>query len=147
MPSLVTDQEKIQYGNDLNNVFLSFVRPAIIWKDGNKINIASDPNTYNWIYGTAEAGVTFDYQPVSGVFDISISWGAPNNFNQGELRPNIDGGTCQIDMLDDAYNFLSGYNRIVVDGIVCEIDQNNPTCRPHGLFDVRYKNLVLRRVN
>lgn len=147
MPSLVSDSQKAILGDALNDVFLSFVRPVTIWKTANTVIISSDPNTYNFIYAENQPANVIEYQPVSGVFDASISWGTPGNFNENEIRANIYGGLCQVDLTDEGYNFISGYQSIVVDGVPCSIDFQNPAARPHGLFDVRYKCLYLRRNN
>lgn len=148
MPSLLTDLQKTQAEDALHNVFLTFALPIIIWKDSNTVIVASDENQFNFIYGNYQPSVQTVQQPVSGQFLGSISWGEPNSFNQNEIRPNIDGPICQLDLTDDGYNFLSGYNQIIVNGVSTSIDQNHPYARFHGLFDTaKYKCLYLRRNN
>src|SRR5665648_465588 len=115
MPSLISDQEKADYGDALNDVFLTFAREILIWKQSNTVIVSSDPNNFNFIYSNEQPSVSTIEVPVSGVFQGSISWGTPGDFNQNEIRPNIYGGICQLDLLDDGYNFLSGYQQIVVD--------------------------------
>lgn len=147
MPSLIPDTQKLILGEALNNVFLTFVRPLTIWKTADIVIVSSDPNNINFIYGNDQAGIVTQTIPVSGTFDGSISWGEPNAYNQNEIRPNINGSLCQVDLLRDGYDFISGYNQIVVDGVSCSINPENPYPRQHGLFDTRYFCVYLRRNN
>lgn len=149
MSSLISDAQKIELGDALNNVFLTFSRPLVVWRTPNTVIISSNPDTYNFIYGENQPSTVVKYQPVSGVFPGSISWGEPNAFNEREIRPNINGSLCQVDVLDDGYNFITSgtYEQIIVDGVSCSVNAENPYPRLHGLFDTRYKCLYLRRNN
>lgn len=147
MANLLSDAQKTAFGDALNNCFDTFARPITIWKQGDTVIVASNEDQFNFIYGNTQPSITTTLTPVSGVFQGSISWGTPGDFDQKEIRPDILGTLCQLDLLDDGYNFLSGYNQIIVDGVSCSLSPNHPYPRRHGLFDTRYKCLYLRANN
>lgn len=149
MPSLISDAQKIELGDALNNVFLTFSRDILIWRQANTVIVSSDPNQFNFIYANNQPANVIEYQPISGIFQGSINWSEPNSFNEKELRPNIDGSLCQVDLLDDGYAFMTSgvYEQIIVDGVSCSINAENSFPRLHGLFDTRYKCVYLRRNN
>jgi len=148
MSSLISDLQKLQYENALFQVFETFSISIYIYKAPETIIVATDETAFNFIYNNSQPAVQTTQTFVSGVFPGSVNWGEPNAFNLKELRPNIDGSICQLDLTNEGYNFLTGYEQIIVDGVSCSINAENPYPKMHGLFDTtKYKCMYLRRNN
>lgn len=145
MPDLLTAAEKSEYQAALDDVFLTFCRPITIIKQNNIAVVSSDPNVYNWIYGNDQIGIATTETFVSGIFQGSINWLDPaKDNNYKELRPEILGNYCQLDLRLDAYTFLQDYYEIIVDGIPT---RRKIGVRPHALFDPTYYQITLVAAN
>jgi hypothetical protein len=144
---LLTPEQKAFCTQMLDDTFDTFSRTIYIWKTANTIVVSADENQYNFIYGNSQNSVVTQEVPVSGQFQGSINWGQQEDSNEKDIRPNIYGNLCQLDLRQDGYNFLSGYNQIIVDGISCSISPDYPGVRPHGIFEINYYNILLRRNN
>ncbi len=144
---LLTAAQKAFCEDSLRNVFDTWADQILIYKQSNTTIISSNPAEFNFIYQNNQPSVTTTIQPVSGVFQGSVNWGNPDNFNQREIRPAIDGELCQVDLLADGYAFLQGYETVIVNGILVEKSAEHPNYRPHGIFTPSYFCTTFRRVN
>jgi hypothetical protein len=135
MASLITDEQKLAYGNVFNDMHDTFSRKIIVFKTPLRTVISTDIN-YNFLYGNNQDALKVEYTPVSGIFDARIKWFDPQVL-QGykEIKEEIHGNVCRLKIKKDARDFLDGSERVEIDG---KYVQFFGSTQPHGLFDIDF---------
>jgi hypothetical protein len=143
MPSFLSAAEKAEMSQQFNNLHDTFGRNVYIFKTSKKIDIIANEDFIS-IYRSAGQGenYTFSYETVSGIFPMRIKWLSPNEEKNIPLEVDIENQVCRLKMKKDAYNFISGYQSLFIDGVSCELV---PGYRPHGLFDIDFYTLYAKR--
>jgi hypothetical protein len=140
MPSFVSNEEKLSWANEFNNLHDTFARPVTVWKTPERIIISSSSN-YNFLYNEQEP-LEVKYIPVSGIFDCRIQWQDPSKtMGWPEIREEVRGNICRIKAKKDFVDFISDAEKIEIDGRPV---QSLGTNRPHGLFNIDFYTLFFR---
>ena len=119
MPSLLSNTEIASITGAFGDVFDTFAKPIVVWKE--PIKIVSDLNL-DFLYGyedDASSSATVTYQPVSGIFSGILSRRGKQAdedqyYEEGFFLPD---NQVRVKVEEDARNFInSGINeRLVID--------------------------------
>jgi hypothetical protein len=140
MPSLVSNDEKLAWANEFNNIHDTFARAVTAWKTPERVVVSSDPN-YNFLYNDQES-IEVTYIPISGIFDCRIQWQDPSKMGGWpEIREEVRGNICRIKAKKDFVDFISGAEKIEIDGRPV---QAVGTSRPHGLFNIDFYTMFFK---
>jgi hypothetical protein len=140
MPSLVSNDEKLAWANEFNNIHDTFARAVTAWKTPERVVVSSDPN-YNFLYNDQES-IEVTYIPISGIFDCRIQWQDPSKMmGWPEIREEVRGNICRIKAKKDFVDFISDAEKIEIDGRPV---QAVGTSRPHGLFNIDFYTLFFK---
>jgi hypothetical protein len=140
MPSLVSNEEKLAWASEFNDLHDTFARPVIAWKTPERVVVSSDSN-YNFLYNEQES-IEVTYIPVSGKFDCRIQWQDPSKMmGWGDIREEIRGNLCRIKAKKDFVDFISNAEKIEIDGRPV---QSMGTNRPHGLFNIDFYTMFFK---
>ena len=140
MPSFVSNEEKLSWANEFNNLHDTFARNVTAWKTPKRVVVSSDPN-YNFLYSDQES-IEVSYIPISGTFDCRIQWQDPSKMmGWAEIREEVRGNTCRIKAKKDFVDFISDAEKIEIDGRPV---QAVGTSRPHGLFNIDFYTLYFK---
>lgn len=143
MASFLSEAEKIEMASQFDNLHDTFAGNVVIYKTP-KINNIVTNNDYISIYRNAGQGenLTFSYETVSGVFPMRVNWINPNEEKNIPTEIDMPNQICRLKMRKDAFDFLSGYQSVFVDGVACELI---PGYKPHGLFGVDFYTIYVKR--
>jgi hypothetical protein len=140
MPSFVSNEEKLSWANEFNNLHDTFARNVTAWKTPQRVVVSSDPN-YNFLYSDQES-IEVSYIPISGNFDCRIQWQDPSKMmGWPEIREEVRGNICRIKAKKDFVDFISDAEKIEIDGRPV---QAVGTSRPHGLFNIDFYTLFFK---
>jgi hypothetical protein len=140
MPSLVSNDEKLAWANEFNNIHDTFARAVTAWKTPERVVVSSDPN-YNFLYNDQES-IEVTYIPISGIFDCRIQWQDPSKMGGWpEIREEVRGNICRIKAKKDFVDFISDAEKIEIDGRPV---QAVGTSRPHGLFNIDFYTMFFK---
>jgi hypothetical protein len=140
MASLVSQAEKNSYAGVFKGLHDTFSRPLVIFKTP-KRTIMSTDMSYNFIYEEQDT-IEEQFVPVSGVFQARIRWNDPSKLDDWQdIRERIRGNTCRVKVGPEVIPFISGAERIELDGKVVRLIGST---QPHGLFAVDYYNLTFQ---
>lgn len=143
MASLVTEDQKLSYGDVFNDIHDTFARPIIIYKIPKKVIISSDLD-YNFAYHDQEA-LKADYIPVSGVFMARISWQDPSALNgYKEIKEEVHGNIVKLKVKKDVFDFLDNAEHVEIDGRAVQFFGSS---RPHGLFGIDFYTIFYEESN
>lgn len=143
MPSYLSNLEKAELSNELNNLHETFSRNVIIYKSPERVDILSNDD-YISAYRDYRQAVNLQYNtvPVSGQFLMRIKWLDPRKEENIPIENPLPGQVCRLKMKKDAYDFLSGYQSFYVDDISCEMVG---VPRLHGLFNIDFYTVYVKR--
>lgn len=108
--------------------------PVLIYKNANTAIIVNNPDDVNFAYG-AQSSVELEYTPVSGWFNARILWKTPNVNDldvDAAMKEDLPKTFCRLKFRQDGFQFISGVDSIMVNGILTEPDWIS--VRPHSLF-------------
>ncbi len=144
MPSLIPPDAKAIYSQVLADVHDTFKRPFYVYRTAQQVIISTSAD-YNYLYGADQIVSDVSYTPVSGVFEGRIWWRDPSKFSEyKDLQPNLKGNVCRVKMTQDAWEFISGCENVVIDGRPTNL---KGTSRPHGLFSGDYLTAFFEETN
>ena len=142
--NLISEAEKADYRSAFLDMHESFGRPITVWKTAERAVVASEAS-YNFVYDT---NVTSETIPLSGQFLARIQWDNPTKEALGEvpdyIRAKIRGNFCRLKVLPDCWEFISGYDKVVIDGRNCFLVG---TARPHGIVDNQFLSIYFVESN
>lgn len=142
MASLLTNAEKNAYGQVFNNLHDTFARDIIVWKTPDRVSISTSSN-YNFLY-LEQPDIQNAYVPISGVFKARIKWNDPTVVHDNpEIHETIRGNTCRIKVKAEAIPFISGAEKIEIDGRPFSLVSSTKVSQLHGLFSGDFYNFFL----
>lgn len=118
MASLITEQEKANLTGILGDVFDTFKRDIVVYKEPTK-KVAVIDDSFIFGYGESSNVVNYDYIVVSGTFDATIKYNPDQEVVQnGDINAGLSEGTVRIKVKEDCKNFIEGgkTEKIVFDG-------------------------------
>jgi len=143
MASLVTESEKIAYGDVFNDIHDTFARPIIIYKIPKKVIISSNLD-YNFAYHDQEA-LQANYIPVSGIFMARVSWQDPSALNgYKDIKEEVHGNIVKLKVKKDVFDFLDNAQHVEIDGRTVQFFGSS---RPHGLFNIDFYTIFYEESN
>ena len=139
---LLTQEEKNAYSQVFINIHDTFSRPMIVWKLPDR-TIISTTQDYNFLY-LEQPDIEQSFTPISGIFNARIRWNDPTiTHDQKDIRETIRGNTCRIKVQADAVAYISGAERIEIDGRPCNLISASKASQLHGLFTGDFYTLYL----
>jgi len=137
----LTREEKNAYSKVFYDIHDTFSRNIVVWKHANTTLISTTPD-YNFLYSQVQPSIAVQYTPTSGVFSARIKWEHGWKINDGrDIRPTIRGNYCQIKVKGNALPYISGADRIEVDGRPMNWIGSSEI---HGLFTGDFFHLYLK---
>jgi hypothetical protein len=145
MPSLITDLQKTYVTGVFGNVFDTFSRPIIIYKEGIKTPVPTLPNnTAIFGFGQNQSQQLFSFTPVTGIYPAIIKYAGRYGSEEKEdiLNSNIDAyfgnGPISIKIRGDTKDFIiNGHTeKIQIDGVMCILDSKE--YRPQFLWGSQF---------
>jgi hypothetical protein len=139
---LLTQDEKNAYSQVFINIHETFSRPIFVWKLPDR-TIISTTQDYNFLY-LEQPDIEQSFTPISGIFNARIKWNDPTiSHDQKDIRETIRGNTCRIKVQADALAYISGAERVEIDGRPCNLINSSKVSQVHGLFTGDFYTLYL----
>jgi hypothetical protein len=139
---LLTQDEKNAYSQVFINIHETFSRPIFVWKLPDR-TIISTTQDYNFLY-LEQPDIEQSFTPISGIFNARIRWNDPTiSHDQKDIRETIRGNTCRIKVQADALAYISGAERVEIDGRPCNLINSSKVSQVHGLFTGDFYTLYL----
>jgi hypothetical protein len=137
----LTTAEKSAYSQVFYDIHDTFSRNIVVWRHANT-TLISTTEDYNFLYSQVQPSVEVQYTPTSGVFPARIQWGDSVKINDAkDVRPTIRGNYCRIKVKGNALPFISGADRIEIDGRPMNWIGSSEV---HGLFTGDFFHLHLK---
>ena len=119
MPSLLSDVEISNATGVLGDLFDTFSRPIIIYKEPKKVINQVSTNSLPG-YGEAAIKQNITYIPVSGMFDAKIKYNPKQDLELlPELKSRVSKGVVKIKVERDARDFImknGKTEKVMIDG-------------------------------
>ena len=118
MPSLVSQTEIDVFTGDFQNLFDTFKRPIIVWKEPKKTFTTIENNVYVG-YGAESVKTNVSYTPQSGVFQAMIRYTDKQKAEYLEPLQIMElAGDCRIKVEQPARDYIirGKTEKIVIDG-------------------------------
>lgn len=118
MPSLITTQERDNLTGILGDVFDTFKRGVVVYKEPTK-KVAVIDDSFIFGYGEPSNAINYDYIVVSGAFDATIKYNTNQNLEyHGDINASLSEGEVRIKVKEDCKNFIESgkTERVVFDG-------------------------------
>jgi hypothetical protein len=139
---LLTLDEKNAYSQVFINIHDTFSRPIIVWKMPDRTIISTTQN-YNFLY-QEQPDIEQSFVPSSGIFNARIKWNDEAiTHDQKDIRENILGNGCRIKVQADAIAYISGSEKIEIDGRAFNLVSANKIGKSNGLFSGDFYTLYL----
>ena len=145
MPSLVNNNEKAYVTGTFGNIFNTYSREIIVFKEPIKTVITPNPNP-NALFGFGSEQQTplFTYTPVTGVFQALIKYAGRygSDEKQNEINSELDAylaqGPISIKVQGPTKDFIINgkTEKIVVDGLTSIVNGDN--YRPQFFWGAQY---------
>ncbi len=146
--SLLTDAEKAALTADLDQVAATFLRPLIVYQEGARTVIVSDPNANpieDWNQNSTEIRETPIFSTISGriLWDRSQEYLFARTPIEAQFKAK-DATHQAVRLKVDAsgYALLKTAKKVEIDGVMLD-PMSAP--RPHGLFSPNYHTLYFQR--
>lgn len=123
MPSLVSDLEVRTFTGDFQDLFDTFKRQIIVWKEPKKTYTIVENNVYVG-YGAGAVKQNVSYTPESGIFQAIVSYtDKQKSENLEELQLRHLGGECRIKLQQQGRDYIKNgkTERIEIDGKVFNV--------------------------
>lgn len=144
MADLLSNSQKLAYGNVFNDIHDSFARPIIIFKIPKRTVISSNLS-YNFAYDSDQQALDVTYTPVSGIFQARISWQNPSTLNgYKEIKEEIHGNIVKLKVKKEVFDFLDNAQHVEIDGRSVQFFGSS---QPHGLFGIDFYNIYYEESN
>ena len=119
MPSLLTDIEIANATGVLGDLFDTFARPIVVYKEPKKIINQIATNSLPG-YGESAIKTNITYIPVSGIFDAKIKYNPKQDLELlPELKSRVSKGVVKIKVEREARDFIVGNGKtekVMIDG-------------------------------
>jgi hypothetical protein len=124
MPSLVSTTERAILTGIFNNIFDTFQRPIIIYKEPIKTSVSVSPASMVFGFGESQGEDNFNYTEVSGIYPAVIRYQEQITDLNGDLNAFLSAGTVHVKVRGDCRDFINqGKNeKFVVDGRTFYLD-------------------------
>lgn len=140
---LISKDEKNAYSKVFFNIHDTFSRPIYVWRTPER-TVISTTSDFNFLYVEQDDAEEVAYKPISGIFKARVKWGDPGVVHDyKDIRETIRGNTCRIKVQSDAVPYISGSERIEIDGRNFNLTSAVRVSQLHGLFTGDFYTLVL----
>jgi hypothetical protein len=136
MPSLISDAEKVNLGIVFEDVFDTFSRNIVIYKQPIKLSRNNiSPTLFG--FGEKQSDEIYTYQEVTGVYPATIRYNDLTKPNLAEGNIKYPKGTVTIKVEQDCRDFINTEKteKILVDGNFYAL--NGPE-QPRNFLDTKY---------
>jgi len=148
--SYLTSGQKDSLGNLFFDLHATFARPIAIFKTAKETVISTNP-AHNFLFeGAPTNDIVQDVQQ-SGVFQARILYGKKQEdllpfaaMRQAQPAIQIEEGEARIKLDATGAAFMADVERVTFDGNIFRVVT---APRPHGLFDPKFRDFYLKRLN
>jgi hypothetical protein len=119
MPTLLTQGDVDSFTGDFKNLFDTFKREIVIWKEPQKIVKHSNVETTLYAGYKPQHQVETEWVPNSGVFEAMVTYGDKQDTNNiADIKVDYFGGGCRIKIEQPGRDFIENgkTERLDVDG-------------------------------
>jgi hypothetical protein len=138
MASFLQEQQKQNIRNIIDNIHDTFARPITVYKEGQKVVIATTPS-FNKLYKTNLSTSSVDLVQNSRTFTARIKYAKYQDqpfFQEGSAEKiSLQQGITTIKVNAEAYAYMQGANYVEVDGRAFQIEGD---AQPQGMFGPQY---------
>lgn len=153
MSSFISSSQQGSLQAPFSNLHDTFGRDITIFKNGQQITIATNPE-HNFIWEGSPTNDVVRIIPVSGVFKARIRYSTNQVRNQlntavqgkgaDQINVEIENGDVRLKLDATGAAFIKDATRVTLDGDVFNIESPK---RPHGLFNPQFYDFTLKRLN
>lgn len=126
MPSLISDTEKAVLTGIFGDIFDTFQRSIVVYKEPIKTAVQVNPSNFVYGFGESQAEDAYTYTQVTGVFPAVIRYGnSPQDVTQNtDLNAYISAGEVNIKVRPDCRDFINNglTEKIVFDDRTFTVD-------------------------
>jgi hypothetical protein len=150
MSSLVSDAEKVVIEDALHDAWETFKRPFLVYRDAEKILVATTPSYTYSRFGPTDQNVT---EPVNVPQAVTIYgtilyekkqyWEFFSPGSTGNIKVKVAQGKVRVTVDEAGYQIFKDARQITIDGFEFRL---NTTPRPHGLFAPKRYTFFLERI-
>ena len=153
MSDLFTPSEKLELGNNFNDIHDTWGRPITMFRQNEQIVIAESLDN-NYIWDTAPNNTTTQTVILSGVFNARVLYGKDQklepfksislNRSEDQILTSVEAGDVRLKLDPTGAAFINSAKRATLDGFIFEITTSP---RPHGLFTPQFFTYYLKKIN
>jgi hypothetical protein len=107
MPSLISATERANLVTDFDNIFDTFHRRIVVYKEPIKTPIAVDPANMVFGFGESQAEEGFTLTEVTGVFPAKIRYKTQDKILLHDLNVSVPDSTITIKVRRDCRDFIN----------------------------------------
>jgi hypothetical protein len=107
MPSLISETEKANLLNDFNDIFDTFHRRIVVYKEPLKTALPVDPTNMVFGFGEQQSQEGFSLTQVTGVFPATIRYKNQDKNLLPDLHATNPKGLVSIKVKRDARDFIN----------------------------------------
>lgn len=148
MPSLLTQSQKDELEDVMENIHDTWKRKVVAFKNAKKIIMSLDPDfdsTYQrGLIQPEREEIRYEFEARIYYYRKSQDRHALNATSEDSLAIQMSEGEVRMKIKKEAFDFLQDAKRIDFDGESFRIASR---VRPHGLFGNRFYTLTLKRVD
>lgn len=146
MPSLVSETERANLTGIFNDIFDTFKRPIVVWREPIKVARATTEETL-FGYGDSQPEQQYDYTPQSGAFEATIRY--PSRQPVGvstDSRTELSEGQVSIKVKRECRDYIKEgkVDKIIVDERSFVLDDDE---RKSTFLDSEFYIFILRATN
>lgn len=145
MPSLISTTERANLTGIFNDIFDTFCRQLIVYKEPTKVRTSYDPANMVYGFGETQQEEPYTYTQNTGVYPATIRYkGQGANF-VANLDALIPEGGCSVKVKSDAKDYIVNgkTERLVIDNKVYKLDSDE---KKQAFLDSNFYVFILRLV-
>lgn len=108
MPSLISSNEKSILTGIFNNIFETFARQVVVYKESLKTRIPNNSGAFVFGFGDSQGEDSYVYTEVTGVYPAVIRYQDQNLIQNMDISQMISNGEVTIKVKKDCRNFING---------------------------------------
>ena len=143
MASLLSESEKISLRETFNDIFDSWSRPLIIYKEPIKTAASVDPSNFIYGFGESQAQDNFTYTEITGVYPVTAKYGDQVIDQNTDINAFISAGSVTVKIREDGRSFINSgkTEKFILDSrtFFLDGDELKQTFLPSGFYLFKLK--------
>jgi hypothetical protein len=145
MPSLISETERANLTGIFNDIFDTFQRRIVIYKEPIRTRVAVNPENMVYGFGESQGEDAFTYTQVTGVYPATVRYADQPTTKPTDIPSQIPKGQISIKVKRDCRDFINSgiTEKIVVDEKTWVIDGDE---RKQSFLDSEFWVFLLKTV-